>query len=250
MVCGGCFSWLRPGSEKKPSEEPVYRGAVKRKEVDFGTDVGRLLVETWPDGGIGGSLWPSGMLLGRALAEVAAATSAAGQCGARRKMLEALPVVKDLQVAELGAGPGVPGLVAGRLGARCVAITDREDLVPLISQNISLNGLDGVCSAEPLDWPHARTSPLAASKRVEGPLDVVLAADVVYFEEQDPLIDAFEALMKPRHTTLVLAYRERTDADRRYLEDCILPKLHEPTRIDYSWEENGSCEIYVGTLRK
>jgi len=90
---------------------------------------------------------------------------------------------------------------------------------------------------------------LAASNRSSvGPLDLVLAADVVYFEEQDPLIGALIALMKPGWTKLILAYRERTRADRAYLDERILPKL-QFQHFDYSTADKGECEIYVGHLK-
>jgi len=222
-------------SKKAPREgaRPDDVGVVKEQHVALGRMTFRL--ETWPDFRIGGSVWPSGMLLAHALADGFAD----------------LPKMRGLRVAELGAGPGLPGLVCGRLGAAEVALTDRADLVPLMSQNIHINELGSSCRAEALDWPHAASSPLAADARVKAglpPLDVVLAADVVYFEEQDPLVEAMVALMAP-HTVLVLAYKERTAADRMYLNKVILPKL-ECTRMDFAVTNHGACEIYIGKLRE
>jgi len=180
---------------------PGYVGLVKRDEFRF-KDL-TIRIETWPDYRIGSIAWPSGMLLARALAE--------GFGG--------LPQIVGRHVAELGAGPGLPGLACGHLGAAGVALTDRVELVPLMERNIELNGLSSNCRAEPLDWPLAWESPLSAASRAASgaaPLDVVVAADVVYFEEQDPLIEALSALLVPEHTVLVLAYRQRTDADRAY----------------------------------
>ena len=42
----------------------------------------------------------------------------------------------------MGAGPGLPGLVAALMGAK-VSLTDYEELVPLMQRNIELNGLTG-----------------------------------------------------------------------------------------------------------
>ncbi|CAK0818255.1 unnamed protein product, partial [Prorocentrum cordatum] len=86
--------------------------------------------------GIPGRVWPSGHLLARGLAE--------GWPG--------LPAVRGRRVAELGAGPGVPSLVCGLLGAAQVIATDTEDVVELLSRNVALNGLGSVCSAVCLDW--------------------------------------------------------------------------------------------------
>uniref|UniRef100_A0A7S0B7M7 Calmodulin-lysine N-methyltransferase n=1 Tax=Pyrodinium bahamense TaxID=73915 RepID=A0A7S0B7M7_9DINO len=250
--CGACWAELAGPPPPKPSREkrwvwhgglpmcsddlaagglPSYVGMVKRDEVQLGSLT--LQIETWPDYRIGSSVWPSGVLLAHALA-----TGAAG-----------LPAVCDLRVAELGAGPGLPGLVCGLLGALSVTLTDRTELVPLLDRNVELNGLSGACGAQALDWSWAHRSPLAAAgSSAVGPLDLLLAADVVYFEEQEPLLDAITALMAPGRTMLALAYRERTPMDRHYLNERILPRL-DASRVDYEAPGHGSCEIYVGRLR-
>ena len=76
---------------------------------------------------------------------------------------------------------------------------------------------------------------------------MLLAADVIYFEEQDPLVQALDELMSSE-TLLLLAYKERTVADRQYLEEVILPHL-EVERMDYR-SERGVCEIYMGRRGK
>mmetsp|Transcript_42631 Transcript_42631/g.92898 ORF Transcript_42631/g.92898 Transcript_42631/m.92898 type:complete len:278 (+) Transcript_42631:48-881(+) len=254
LACGGCWSGLL-GLRAKPSKTagmtrsvwhgstpmltddpfegglPGYIGHVEQKKITVGKF--DLAMEVWPAYRIGSSIWPSGVLLAQALATG----------------LRGLPTVQGKEVVELGAGPGVPGLVCGKLGARNVFITDREELVPLVARNIELNGLVGTCHAEELDWEHVRSSKLRVSSRGDlGAVDIVIAADVIYFEEQDPFMDALEQIMAPGKTWLVLAYRERTPADRMYVEGRILPRLVEVHRLDYTMPDHGACEIYVGRL--
>lgn len=258
IACGGCWAGLVTAKPSKAPEEqkairwvwhgglpmlttdvtegglPNYVGLINQDEMSFGSV--QLRMETWPNYRIGSSIWPSGALLGKALAEG----------------LPGLPEVRGKHVAELGAGPGIPGLVSAKLGAASVTMTDLVELVPLMRKNIELNGLEGNCFADTLDWTMSSDSPLSVSNRGkagEGPLDVVLGADIVYFEEQEPLMDAIDALMAPRHTILVLAYKERTGADRAYLNERILPRLEEVTRTDYEAGDVGQCEIYVGRMR-
>eukprot|EP00929_Paragymnodinium_shiwhaense_P006785 TRINITY_DN110744_c0_g1_i1.p1 TRINITY_DN110744_c0_g1~~TRINITY_DN110744_c0_g1_i1.p1 ORF type:complete len:277 (-),score=54.84 TRINITY_DN110744_c0_g1_i1:8-838(-) len=214
---------------------PQYVGLVERETMHFGPLV--LEVETWPDYRIGSMHWPSGRLLARILAEGA--------------LPDVMPPLAGRRIAELGAGPGLPSLVCGKLGAKSVTLTDLVELVPLMEKNIRLNALDASCSADTLDWLKADKSSLAAAncRDTDGPLDIVLAADVVYVEEQEPLMGALLALMEPMHTWLVLAYLNRNPGDREYLNTRILPRLDSVRSAVYSTAEDGATEIYVGRLR-
>eukprot|EP00927_Polykrikos_kofoidii_P062408 TRINITY_DN57222_c0_g1_i1.p1 TRINITY_DN57222_c0_g1~~TRINITY_DN57222_c0_g1_i1.p1 ORF type:complete len:268 (+),score=34.16 TRINITY_DN57222_c0_g1_i1:73-876(+) len=213
---------------------PQYVGMVDHEEMVFGPM--KFSIETWPDYRIGSMHWPSGRLLARAFAEGA--------------LPSVLPPVAGRHVVELGAGPGLPGLVACKLGAASVTLTDLVELVPLMNNNIRHNSVEAVCRADTLDWLGAGRSRLAAANRgALGPLDIILAADVVYVEEQEPLMGALLALMAPGHTKLVLAYKNRNPGDRAYLNERILPRLDGVVQAVFGTPEDGETEIYVGTLR-
>ena len=56
-------------------------------------------------------------------------------------------------VLELGAGIGVPGLHAAKLGAQRVVLTDYHPRVlARLAHNCALNGLDESCTVERLEW--------------------------------------------------------------------------------------------------
>ncbi|GBF87904.1 N-lysine methyltransferase-like protein [Raphidocelis subcapitata] len=121
------------------------------------------------------------------------------------------------RVIELGAGPGMAGLMVAMFGAEAV-ITDKDVVLPLIRENIALNGLPdapggekhcgGCARAEELEWGKegylARAALLAAA-----PVDLVIAADVTYVDQdgQSPstehFVEACKALCGPQTTCLV-----------------------------------------------
>jgi predicted nicotinamide N-methyase len=80
----------------------------------------------------------------------------------------ALPDVDGLRVVELGAGLGVPSLVAAARGAHVTATDWSQDAVDLLRENATRNGLE--VDAERWDWRQPRTDRF----------DLVVAADVLY----------------------------------------------------------------------
>ncbi|EFJ48601.1 hypothetical protein VOLCADRAFT_104655 [Volvox carteri f. nagariensis] len=55
-------------------------------------------------------------------------------------------------VVELGAGLGLPGIIAAKVGAKNVTLTDLPQALPLLAANVELNAVDGACRTAVLDW--------------------------------------------------------------------------------------------------
>ncbi len=139
-----------------------------------------ILLECHGVMGVGGRMWDAGIVLLRYLCEAKHAH-----------------IIQGHRVVELGAGTGIVGLAAARLGAASVVLTDLTDVCPLLTQNVALCGAQAVCTVEPLLWG-APLSPALACTAAD--VDVILAADVVYEPE------CFEALV----TTMLALSRSAT----------------------------------------
>ncbi len=85
------------------------------------------------------------------------------------------------RVLEVGAGCGLPGIVAAHLSPAHILLTDAKlPTITLLQSNITLNGteMSRVCAAAQLDWvkpleQHA-SAPLLLAER----FDVVIASEV------------------------------------------------------------------------
>ncbi|KAK9094914.1 hypothetical protein Scep_026383 [Stephania cephalantha] len=82
-------------------------------------------------------------------------------------------------IIELGAGMGIPGLTAARLGATRVILTDIAPLLPGLRRNIELNGLEDRVEVRELVWglDESTVSQRDESREV---LNLVLMSDVFF----------------------------------------------------------------------
>ena len=121
--------------------------------------------------------WPGSLLLGCELARLPG-------------------VVAGKSVAELGAGCGLVGMVAARLGAASCLATDGDDrCLGLLRENVERNGLSDACAVRKCLWG---VDDLGAT------FDVVLAGDVLYKRELvDPFLAAVDAALAPHGTALL-----------------------------------------------
>ncbi|KAF9817674.1 hypothetical protein IEO21_03330 [Rhodonia placenta] len=152
-----------------------------------------LAVDASP--GCGGIAWPAGEVLSRYIARKGPA------------------YFKDKTVLELGSGTGLVGLVAAKLGAPRVWLTDQAPLLATMRRNTALNGLAPPVRVAELNWG----APLPLLPRP----DVVLAADCVYFEPAFPLLVRTLAALVPRDAPgpdadVLFCYKKRRKADRRF----------------------------------
>lgn len=77
-------------------------------------------------------------------------------------------------------------------------------MLRLMEDNIKLNSLVGIVSADVIDWG----KPLK-EKYVEPLVDIILAADCVYFEPAFPLLEQTLLDMTGNGTLVLMAYKKR-----------------------------------------
>lgn len=101
-------------------------------------------------------------------------------------------LVAGKRVLEIGAGVGLPGLVARALGAAHVTQTDyQETALALARRNAEQNGLAGLVEHRLADW---RDFP----PDLEGAFDIVLGSDVLYERTlHAPLAALLPRLLRP-----------------------------------------------------
>ncbi|KAG9041702.1 hypothetical protein FS837_011877 [Tulasnella sp. UAMH 9824] len=183
-------------------------------------------VDVWIDRrpGCGGTTWPAGRVLSDYLTRRGGGDLVGKRC------------------LELGAGTGLVGIAAAKLGAQ-VLVTDQglesalplpppslptvcrlRPFVPIMETNIKLNGVEDEVKALELNWGE----PLPPNL---GPVDIILAADCVYFVEAYSLLiqtlcdldDAYP------NAEFLFCYRRRKKSDKR-----LFPSL---LRKHFNWKE-------------
>ncbi|KAI9664787.1 MAG: hypothetical protein M1821_006235 [Bathelium mastoideum] len=146
--------------------------------------------------GCGGQLWPAGMVLGKYL------------------LRQHRNDFKNKSIIELGAGGGLVGLAVA-LGCETdepLWITDQEPMFRLMKENIALNTLTGKAKPALYDW--GSPVPSFLPKRV----DIVLAADCVYFEPAFPLLQQTLCDLMQEDTICYFCFKKRRRADMQFMK--------------------------------
>ncbi|KAI0698884.1 putative methyltransferase-domain-containing protein [Cytidiella melzeri] len=178
---------LQPPSVLNQTLDLAFPAADSHLAESVNTVLIRLFVDASP--GCGGIAWPAGEVLSSYVA--------------RRPSLEGKSVL------ELGSGTGLVGLVAAKLGAN-VCITDQKPLLQIMARNVELNDLENRVKVLELNWGEPLPEDIPR-------LDLVLAADCVYFEPAFPLlVHTLHELASRDDSEILFCYKKRRKADRRF----------------------------------
>lgn len=107
--------------------------------------------------------------------------------------------LRNKTVLELGAGMGLPGLTASKLGANRVVLTDLAPLLEGLKNNVDVNGLSDRVEVCELVWG-SNVLPNPLREFVQNKVDLVLMSDLFY----DP------SLMAPLAKTLKMVCGNET----------------------------------------
>ena len=115
-------------------------------------------------------------------------------------------LVKGKKTIELGAGVGLPCLVAGKIGAQEAYISDYDaKVVRHAHENAIECGLGHVCQGLLLDW----TNECILPEHREA-YDVILAADVMYISQIMPdFVRTIDALLDPEQGIVIVTHQCR-----------------------------------------
>lgn len=147
-------------------------GSVERYKTCTFHGIEVRVLETALANGVGARLWNAARTLSERLAR-------------------APETVRGKTVLEVGAGVGTCGILAAKLGARSVTLSDFEEpLLEALDRSVVENGCAATCSARALDWrreleraPTPTTNPRRAPLADDEVFDVIIGSDVLYERE-------------------------------------------------------------------
>ena len=129
---------------------------------------------------------------------------------------------------EIGAGTGILGLAAARLGA-VVTITDYGELSELIAHNIKRNlspAQQALTAVDSLDW----NQPTTAVRFPPEKWDVILISDVVWADGYGRLPQTLTEIASPS-TPIILGFEQRAHKRAELASPTFIPTLHEYLQV-------------------
>ena len=207
--------WMKRGTENGECDDS---GAIEHEIVRYkctrvgkkedGTDDEMICICVEHDIGslsFGLSLWPAA----RALADFIVCHGS---------------VFTERRVVELGAGTGLPGIVAARIHDADVLLTDvGNEVLDRCRSNIEFNGVESHCGVAEIDWsiPDAASNALRTRWPDGHGADVVIASDCIYDDNKsvhEDFVAVLAELLAPtecpkRSPVAYVAYYER-NSDR------------------------------------
>lgn len=152
-------------------------------------------------------------------------------------------------VIELGSGCGLSAIFACLLFRCRTILTDLPEQLPLLSENVNLNGLDEQkCSYQELRWGDLEAVNDIVTICSEFQNIVILAADVLYDSTAAPLllqtVQALSGALVSKRVTVLLAQKNRDnmtvdDAQHRltsFSKGALLSKLVRQEANVYVWD--------------
>jgi predicted nicotinamide N-methyase len=134
----------------------------------------------------------------------------ASAIGLSQYLVDNSSLVHNKKVLEIGCGLGLPAIVAGKLGAKETIATDYlPEALNFARLNWERNLPIDSAQFEQLDWRNISEKYKNAPPHALGLInqykpDILLAADVAYEKRAfEPLLDAFEHLVKPDGIILI-----------------------------------------------
>ncbi|KAI9706306.1 MAG: hypothetical protein M1820_004882 [Bogoriella megaspora] len=206
-------------SESLIPSRPAKRAGITETDFDGLLPVPLKLHEDLRNG-CGGQLWPAGRVLAAWLL--------------RRRGL-----VERRRVVELGAGGGVVGLSVALSCAisQPIWITDQEPMYDLMKTNIELNSLGPSVRPAIYDWGSPPPHELPEH------VDVVLAADCVYFEPAFPLLLQTLNDLIQEGTICYFCFKKRRRADLGFIKEMRkrfeVKEIEEEERDGVGWRREG-----------
>ncbi|XP_023553140.1 protein N-lysine methyltransferase METTL21A-like [Cucurbita pepo subsp. pepo] len=133
---------------------------------------------------------------------------------------------RDKTVIELGAGAGLPGLMAALLGARRVVLTDVEPLLPGLLRNVDANGLEDRVEVRELVWGLDES----VSRANEfGEFDLILMSDLFYDSEDMAPLAHILKIISGKHSKIWAASEIRP-----WTVECLTEFTNEGFKVEES----------------